>query len=82
MAYKDETKEMRTAEDWYPTVNGKVRVRTMKLTDGRFRVCLWGGDDFGLEQDFTDATEARKIYRGIQDFTTQRQLKQQGFQNA
>jgi len=54
-----------TEEDWYPTENGQLRVSYIPLTDGMFRVCVWGADDFGMEKDMKDKGEARLLYRKI-----------------
>ena len=39
-----------TPDDWYPTTNGVVKLSVVKLSAGT-RICVWGGDDFGLEKD-------------------------------
>jgi hypothetical protein len=46
-----------TPDDWYPTCGGVVKLTVVKLlkTYDRqkegVRICIWGGDDFGLEKD-------------------------------
>ena len=43
-----------TPDDWYPTKDGKVKLTVVKLVgdwEGWVRICVWGGDDFGLEKD-------------------------------
>lgn len=95
-----QTKWIRTTEDWYPTVPGNavypnpaycnplpdpaVRVSMMRLTTGEWRVCVWGGDDFGLEIDLPAGHmhEAEHLYENVVDFTTQQQLKDWGFHHA
>jgi hypothetical protein len=29
---------------------------------GLSRVCVWGADDFGMERDFSEATDAQRIF--------------------
>ena len=40
-----------TTEDWYPTINGKLRLAIIHHQE-LARICIWGGDDFGMEKDF------------------------------
>jgi len=52
-----------TNENWYPSFEGKygiklLRVSHMQLSDGLYRVCVWGADDFGMEIDLADQAEA------------------------
>lgn len=60
---------VRTTDDWYPSYTlspSGERVVEVTFTqtgprppvDGLWRVCVWGGDDCGMERDFTDETEA------------------------
>ena len=53
-----------TQEDWYPTIDGHLKLSVLQapqLTDplGKIlwtpfiRICIWGGDDFGLEKDYS-----------------------------
>lgn len=65
-----------------PLDHPAVCVSLLRLTDGKYRVCVWGGDDYGLEFDTPDLTEARKLYRSIDDFTTQRELVLAGMVTA
>lgn len=52
-----------TTDDWcpsyirstanYPNEGPKlVEVSLLELHTGQFRVCVWGGDDLGMEKDF------------------------------
>ncbi len=63
-------KFIKTEEDWYPTVNNKVRVKLILLSNKMWRVCVWGGDDFGLEKDFpfTGREAANNLYQQIKDY--------------
>lgn len=51
-----------TDEDWYPSYlcdNRKmVRVIFLKLFTGQYRVAVWGDDDFGMERDLDDFSDA------------------------
>ena len=92
------TKWIRTKEDWHGTFTPLckplnpdyhnpldayvVRVSFMQLTDGNWRVCVWGNDDFGLEYDTPSGVKARIIFESIGDYTTQYELHQLGFINA
>jgi len=41
-----------TNDDWYPNYEGNlVRLRVLSLSDGMWRVCVWGNDDTGMEID-------------------------------
>lgn len=74
------TKQIRTNENWYPTKDGQVRVSFMALTDGKWRVAVWGDDDFGLERDFphTERQEAQALFDLLVDFTTQEEMYEIG----
>lgn len=63
LAYrKFERANIPTPEDWYPSiqdqyVDGAIiqRLDPFKQKDDKpywLRICFWGGDDFGMEQDF------------------------------
>ena len=77
-------KSILTEEDWYPTTNGQVQVMLFiyKKDEGPHRVCVWGGDDFGLEKDFTYAKDARDLYDQLTDNTTQAQMRKLGMYGA
>ena len=52
-----------TTEDWCPTVNGELSLTlTYIYLDKLWRVCVWGGDDIGMEKDFASYSEARNIF--------------------
>ena len=80
------TKHVLSNEDWYPTLEGKVRVSLIGWSDGAWRVCVWGGDDFGLERDWASSSgarhEARQQFDRIVHLTTQAELRARGFVNA
>jgi len=77
-------KYIKTKENWYPTVEGNVRVSWLGLSNGGWRVCVWGGDDFGLEKDFSHVERqmARQLFEKIEDNMTQEQMKALGMWNA
>ena len=77
-------KNINTQENWYPTTNGVVIVKMYiyKKEEGPHRVCVWGGDDFGLEKDFTYAKDARDLYEQLTDNTTQAQMRKLGMYGA
>ncbi len=58
----------RTTDNWHPSINGMfVRVSTMPLfaigdQPRMYRVCVWGGDDFGVEKDFENQNDADFLY--------------------
>ena len=78
------TKQIRSTENWYPTTAGQVQVSCMLLTDNQWRVCVWGGDDFGMERDFPNAgeLEAKRLFENLVDFTTQAQMHEFGMVRA
>lgn len=62
-----------TDDDWCPSFKiqkkyeGKenvpfVEVSFIELTNGMWRCCVWGGDDFGMEKDFSERTSAWEAY--------------------
>lgn len=55
-----------TNEDWYPTCEGgRVRASLLELFDGKFRVCVWGDDDHGLERDYETREEAERVFNEL-----------------
>jgi hypothetical protein len=53
-----------TEDDWY----GNFENNTVKLTyhpqlaDGKYRVSIWGNDDFGIDKDFDSPAEAEEVF--------------------
>jgi hypothetical protein len=87
----------RTTDDWYPSYRLSpsrddrpperlVKVSTMRLADGQWRVCVWGGDDAGMERDYPadQEKEAGAVYWRIisQEDVTRAFLESCGFRNA
>lgn len=90
----------RTSDDWCPSYelsqwnNGVERQKLVEVsftqtgptppTDGEWRVCAWGGDDCGMERDFTDEKTAWCCFLeviGLED-VTMATLKERGFVGA
>lgn len=81
-----------TDDEWYSNetllCKGKpTRVVTASfilLTNGLWRVCVWGNDDFGLERDYPKRMEAVLAFRRIikMDRVNKQPLKDMGFYNA
>jgi len=73
-----------TTAQWHPTLpNNKVRGSLIILTTGEWRICFWGGDDYGLERDFpnkeyTVAFNLFESLKSIKDITP-KFLKSIGF---
>jgi hypothetical protein len=50
-------------DDWYPCFPGNmVQVSFMLLRDGKYRVCVWGADDCGMERDFDEQAPAQVLF--------------------
>jgi len=75
-------KHIATAEDWYPTTNGLVKISLIKFNDDTWRVCVWGDDDYGLELNDLAEDKARIIFNQIVHLTTKLDLINMGFKNA
>ena len=90
----------RTTDDWHPSyqLSGWNKgVEHQKLVDviftqtgpnppvdGKWRVCVWGGDDCGLERDFSTESEAWACFLeviGLEDVTMEA-LIERGFVSA
>jgi len=66
-----------TDDDWYPSfrlndaeegnppTTKLVKISLLYLAGGTYRVCAWGNDDFGLERDFEDKSEAMGCFLNI-----------------
>jgi hypothetical protein len=91
-----------TKENWHPSYkldgwyHGSqetylVEVSLLKLgaydsKPPQWRVCVWGGDDFGMERDYNyeDKAQAVRMFMAIlaEDYVTQAFLKENKFVNA
>jgi len=71
----------RTLDDWHGSYkfagwyNGNkdimlVEVSFLPLSDGMFRVCVWGNDDCGKEKDFKDKNEAWECFINVISWDT------------
>ena len=90
----------RTTDDWYPSYtlsNWNKGVANQKLVEvsfcqtgpippvtGEWRVCVWGGDDYGMEKDFTEVNAAWFCFLDVigLDDVTMLALSERGFVNA
>jgi hypothetical protein len=86
-----------TEDDWYPSYQIKgyhkgvlepklVEVSFMQLSNGQWRVCIWGQDDDGMERDYSSRQKkiAKAMYEQIleRDYINKGWLRDQGFQQA
>lgn len=89
-----------TSDDWYPSYelsqwhNGKhQKLVEVSFTQtgpdpkygvGKWRVCVWGGDDFGMERDFVDEKRAWCCFLEVigLDDVTMTALKKRNFVSA
>lgn len=74
-----------TNEDWYPTFpDNTVKVSFSGLTNGQWRVAVWGLDDHGLEHDYETRADAISMFRRVSKMShiTHEQLFSWGFINA
>lgn len=71
----------KTEDNWIPSygladlgawITGNVRSEMVRVSlyppyegTGLTRVCVWGADDFGMERDFSEATDAQRIFLHI-----------------
>lgn len=64
-----------------PRQYAAVRVDLIRFPpiDRGWKVLVQGGDDYGLEKEFTDLFEATKNYDGITQYTTKDALMRRGF---
>ena len=59
--------------------DGMVEVTIQQWGNGQWRVCVWGGDDFGLEHDTADEHLARRLFDRIGHLVTINDLRSWGF---
>jgi hypothetical protein len=83
-----------TKENWHPSylIESKtyLQVRVLKLWMGdkpvppKYRVCVWGADDMGMEFDTESETEAYSLYLVLcgQQYIELADLKARGFISA
>ncbi len=75
----------RTKDDWCPNYKKNlVRLFYVPLTDGTFRVAVWGNDDLGMEFDYQDSRAALNIYEFLskQKYINFDTCKKLGFYHA
>ncbi len=60
------SKFLPTIDDWYPNhPRDTVECSLLELRDGKFRVCVWGADDYGVERDFLVQSDAEEMYNKL-----------------
>jgi hypothetical protein len=62
--------------------DGMVEASIMQWDNGRWRVCVWGADDTGMERDVDDEAVARRLFDRINHLVTMADLASWGFVNA
>jgi hypothetical protein len=75
----------KTQDDWRPNYpQNEVRLMCCPLTDGKFRVAVWGADDLGYEFDYDAEKEARDIYDKLskEKYINFKTVKNLGFYRA
>lgn len=69
-----------TKENWYPTGEKGLQCFASRLSDGTYRVSLWGDDDFGIERDnFATFDSAKEFLKSIPEPVEREWLYQNGF---
>jgi hypothetical protein len=58
-----------TNDDWCGNYeNNQVKLMYIgKLSDGTFRVAVWGNDDLGIEKDFKDESDAKSVFNILKE---------------
>lgn len=72
-------------ESWFPNFpDGRVRAKVGgPERDGKFRVSVWGDDDFGMEREgFDTEEEALRVFDSLPDVIEKQHLRALGFVNA
>ena len=70
-------------ESWSPNFPGElVCINMVPLPDGRWRVCVWGEDDIGMECDVPSRDEAWRIYKSLPVVIWIDDLVSRGFRGA
>lgn len=59
-----------TNDDWHPCYpENTVELKYIgKLSDGRFRVAVWGADDTGYERDFDKEEDAISMFQRLEKY--------------
>lgn len=84
----------RTQDNWYPSYQlynnfsvpddyeQLVEVSFMELLNGKWRVCVWGNDDMGMEKDYPYRSWTEFINIISMEFVNQDRLREMGFHPA
>ena len=61
-----------TNDDWHPNFENNTckLIYIGKLSDGKFRVAVWGNDDFGIDKDFEIESEAIEMFHKLEKYET------------
>ena len=75
-----------TTDNWCPNYNNKTVAVSpvLNISDGSFRVCVWGADDMGMERDLKTFAGAQRIKKKVWKLKviTVKKLKKLGFYPA
>ena len=75
----------KTNDDWYGNFKNNTcqLIYIGELTDGVFRVAVWGDDDFGIDKDFKTEKEAIEMFDKLKKRTiiNHKDLYDLGFTN-
>lgn len=79
-----------TKENWFPSYDAPddqaylLKVSLMALSDGLFRVCVWGADDYGMEKDQESLKKAIVLYINLMllPYIKRNDLVEMGFVTA
>jgi hypothetical protein len=81
--YERKEKWLKASDNWCPNFPGDL-VQTSLVRDGggSWRVCVWGGDDLGMEKSFETRLQALECYQALPKVISQKILKDLGFVRA
>jgi hypothetical protein len=76
-------KRVVSPDNWWPTADDGMVSVSLHQDQGkgsaRWRVAVWGDDDFGLEMGELDITTAFNVFNRIHDGVSQSALRKRGF---
>ena len=79
---KRASKDVASAEDWHPTINGLIHVSLIEYNPeegaGLWRVHVCGDDDSYMELDAQDESRARYVFDRITHLTTKDEMRALG----
>lgn len=80
-----------TKEDWAPSFIMGARTKLLRVrfseiiwNEPTWRVSVWGADDFGMEHDFSNESEAMDMFMVVikMQYIEENKLRELGFINA